>query len=68
MVTLAKTPRAVTVLMKRDGLDRADATTIVREAMDEINELFANGDTWMVEETWYEYTGLEPDYLLDLIG
>ena len=49
------------VLMRRDGLDEADADELISEA----RELVANGAD-VDEVLRYEF-GLEPDYMWDLI-
>jgi hypothetical protein len=49
------------VLMRRDGLDEADADELILEA----RELVANGAD--VEEILRYEFGLEPDYMWDLI-
>lgn len=50
------------VLMRRDGMSRADAEDLIRAAREEVEE---GGDPEEVCEEWF---GLEPDYIFDLIG
>jgi hypothetical protein len=52
----------VRVLMRRDGLSRADAVEMVAEARQEVLD---GADP---EEVLADSFGLEPDYIWDLIG
>lgn len=50
------------VLMRRDGMSRADAEDLIRAAREEVEE---GGDPEEVCEEWF---GLEPDYVMDLLA
>lgn len=50
------------VLMRRDGMSRADAEDLIEEAREEVEE---GGDP---EEICKELFGLEPDYVMDLLA
>lgn len=49
------------VLMRRDGMSRADAEDLIWAAREEVRE---GGDLKEVCEEWF---GLEPDYVMDLL-
>lgn len=55
--------KLVSVLMKRDGLSRAEAEEWVEEGRRQVFE-----DEEDPEEILEEEFGLEPDYVLDLLG
>ena len=55
------TCRLVSILMKRDGLDKEEAERWVQEARDQVSE---GSDP---EEVLEDEFGLEPDYVIDLI-
>ena len=48
-------------LMRRDGLSESEALELIMEAVEALEDL---GDP---EEICYEYFGLEPDYVFDLL-
>ena len=55
--------KIVKILMERDGIDEEYAHQLVNETRDEIMMNPAEAD-----EIIMDYLGLEPDYLMDLIG
>ena len=55
----------VKILMRRDGMSKDDAIEVTQCALDEALECIENGGD--PEESWMMATGLEPDYLFDLI-
>ena len=58
----------VETLMKRDGITRSEATAIKRDATEELVQILENGGG--LEEAYelcYDYFGLEPDYLDELL-
>jgi len=55
----------ISILMQRDGLTHEDARDLVREARAAILEASHEGGD--PEEVWTDMTGLEPDYILDII-
>ena len=55
--------KIVKILMERDGINEEYAQTLVNETRDEIMMNPAEAD-----EIIMDYLGLEPDYLMDLIG
>ena len=54
--------KIVEVLMRRDGLSRADAEASLMDGRSAV----ADGDA--PEEVLLEVFGLEPDYIFDLLG
>lgn len=55
----------VEIFMRRDGMTREDATELLKEAYSAVQEAILNGDD--ADEVWIEETGLEPDYLYNLM-
>ena len=49
--------------MKRDGLSRNEAISIVNEAQTEINNLLQSGEWYEVEDFLIDFLGLELDYI-----
>ena len=58
----ATTNRIVSILMRRDGMERDAAEDLLGEAMVAVED---GQDPKEILEDWF---GLEPDYLDDLIG
>ena len=56
--------RVVAILMKRDGMNEADAIELVRETI----ELILNSNTFVPDDIILDNLGLEPDYLMDILG
>lgn len=52
------------ILMERDGMTYADAKDLVNETRD----LLLSSDPWDADEIMADMLGLEPDYIMDLIG
>lgn len=50
--------------MERDGMTYADAKDLVKETRD----LLLSSDPWDADEIMADMLGLEPDYIMDLIG
>ena len=59
--------KVVAILMRRDGLSREDAVITLEDAMSEVYDAIDGTSCLDPEEVWMEETGLEPDYLMDLI-
>lgn len=57
----------IKVLMERDGMSEKEATDVFNDLQDQFNEFLADGDTESAHEILYDI-GLEPDYLMELIG
>lgn len=53
----------VDILMKRDGLSRAEA----QERLEEVREMIAEADPWEAEDILADELGLEMDYIFDII-
>lgn len=53
------------VLIKRDGMDPADADDLISDAQDEFDHHIAHGDLDAAENICQEWFGLEPDYLIE---
>jgi len=54
------------VLMERDNLTSEEADALIEEAKDDMNERLANGE--LPSDICAEWFGLEPDYIMDLVG
>lgn len=55
----------VEIFMRRDGMTHEDATELLKEAYSYVQEAILNGED--ADEAWMEETGLEPDYLYNLM-
>ncbi|MFW6145326.1 MAG: hypothetical protein ACOC4Y_00865 [bacterium] len=53
------------VLMERDGMTEAEATDLIAAAKEDMDARLAEGE--LPYEICYEWFGLEPDYIMDLI-
>jgi len=53
------------VLIKRDGMDPADADDLISDAQDDFNYRIARGDLDAAENICADWFGLEPDYLIE---
>ena len=60
--------RVVEILMKRDGDTQEIAEARVRETKDELLSLTNLEDMMDYDDIIYEYLGLEPDYLDDILS
>lgn len=56
------TNRLVSILMRRDGMERDDAEDLLQDARAAVED----GED--PEEILQDYFGLEPDYVFDLLG
>jgi hypothetical protein len=54
----------IKILMERDGISRSEA----KELMDETRELLLSSDPWEADEIMADQLGLEPDYIMDILG
>lgn len=52
--------RVVDILMKRDGISRGDALSLINEARDEMLETGT-------DDAMLDILGLEPDYIMDVL-
>lgn len=55
------------ILMRRDGLDKEEARDTLYEAMDGVNWYVERGCYEEAEQCWEETTGLEVDYLMEML-
>ena len=55
------------VLMVRDEITSAQADQLISEAREELVSLLEEGNMEEAENICYDYFGLEPDYLIELI-
>lgn len=58
--------RVVKILMERDGIDREEAESLVRETRDEILNLGEN-NVFEADDIMRDYLELEPDYIFDIL-
>lgn len=56
-----------TTLMERDELTENEAQNLINEIFDEMMERISEGDFTEAEEIFSSQTGLEPDYIEDLL-
>ena len=56
------------VLMTRDGLSLEDAQACINDARETLNECLMDGNMDDAMDICMSEFGLEPDYLMDLIG
>ena len=54
-------------LMVRDEITSAQADELISEAREELTSLLEEGNMEDAENICYDYFGLEPDYLIELI-
>jgi len=55
------------VLIRRDNMTSDEADDLINEAIETMNEYFDNNDMESAYNICYEFFGLEPDYLDELI-
>lgn len=55
----------IEIFMHRDGLSREDAIEVLNEAYSAVQDAILGG--YDADEIWMEETGLEPDYLYNLM-
>ena len=53
------------VLMQRDGMTKAEAKNLIDAARQDLDERLAEGE--MPDDICYEWFGLEPDYIYELL-
>ena len=54
----------VEILIRRDGLTKSEAQDLVRET----RELLLTSDPWEADQIMADQLGLEPDYIMEVIG
>lgn len=54
----------VEILIRRDGLTKSEAIDLIEET----RELLLTSDPWEADQIMADQLGLEPDYILDIIG
>jgi hypothetical protein len=54
------------VLIRRDGMTADEADELIAQARADLNERLAQGE--MPDDICEEWFGLEPDYIIELIG
>lgn len=57
----------IRILMKRDGGSYEDAKGLVESVLSEVQMYLEEGDMEAAEDCWMQDTGLEVDYLIDLM-
>lgn len=55
------------ILMRRDKMLEAEAEVLIEEAREALSDYLLEGRISDAEEICYEYFGLEPDYIDELI-
>lgn len=59
--------RIIKILMERDELTEAEATELYKEGHQALMECVEQGDLAGAKDITYDYFGLEPDYLDDML-
>lgn len=54
----------VGILMRRDKMSLSDAKDLVNET----REMLLSADPWEADEIMADMLGLEPDYIMDILG
>ena len=54
----------INILVNRDGMTRDEA----RELVIETREMLLSADVWEADEIVADQLGLEPDYIMDILG
>lgn len=54
----------IEILMERDGISRQEA----EELIDETRDLLLSSDAWEADDIMADQLGLEPDYIMDILG
>lgn len=54
----------VEILIRRDGLTKSEANDLIEET----RELLLTSDPFEADQIMADQLGLEPDYILDIIG
>lgn len=55
------------VLMRRDNLSEAEATSLIEEAKEALQNYLLDNELEAAENVCEEYFGLEPDYIEELL-
>lgn len=55
------------VIAERDGYELSEAIDLVSEARDDVLALIEDGRGFEGEDVWMDLTGLELDYLMDVL-
>lgn len=56
--------KIIEILMKRDGMSLSDAKDLVNET----REMLLTSDPFEADDIMADQLGLEPDYIMDLLG
>ena len=59
--------KIIAILMKRDGLSKKEATQFLDDVLKDVEDAIANGDWEDAEDIWMGDTGLEVDYLMEVL-
>ena len=59
--------RVIQILMRRDGINRFEATELCEQTAELLQEAIDEGHFMEVDEILKDELGLEPDYVFDLI-
>ena len=59
--------RVVKILMKRDDISEKEATEMVLETKEALEEAINSGNLFEADEVIMNYLGLEPDYVFDIL-
>ena len=59
--------RVVKILMKRDDINEKEATEMVLETKEALEEAIHSGNLFEADEIIMNYLGLEPDYVFDIL-
>ena len=63
-----KMNRVISILMKRDNMTLEEAKDLIADTREEIEDAVACGDYEYADDILADNLGLEPDYMLDVLG
>lgn len=62
-----KYQRIIDILCRRDNMTVEEATILIEETVEELEEAIDTGDYELAEDIVAGNLGLEPDYIIDLL-
>lgn len=55
------------IIAKRDSANLADTSAELASILEDIEDMLADGQVFEVDDYWMDHTGLEPDYLINIL-
>lgn len=59
--------KIIAIFMKRDGLSKSEAKSFLDDVLESVEDAIASGDWEDAEDIWMGETGLEIDYLMEVL-